>query len=68
MLQNEKIVNILGWMELCASIIKSGIKENDVRFLNSEWYECLKGIIKEYAHRYDGYCISRILNAKEEEE
>ena len=34
-----------GWAMLASSIIESGIKSNDERFLNSNWCEALKELV-----------------------
>lgn len=36
-----------GYLKLCYAIINSGVRCNDVDFLNSEWYEFLKSSVDD---------------------
>lgn len=49
--------NIFGYMKLAAAIYKSGVRERDKRFLESDWASELKGIVADYvdiqSHKYD---------------
>lgn len=43
-----------GWAKLAAAIIVTGIQENDVSFLNSEWCSLLRAVCEVDYEYYNG--------------
>lgn len=53
------------YINLAAAICASGINQNDIEFLNSEWYKFLKSYVEDYIFANNNKGISvNIQNVK----
>lgn len=52
------------WAELAAAIIQSGVKENDKRFLESDWYDNLSELVRLDAKRVNNVNLRAVCKTK----